>query len=252
MPLPAADWVAVPLGAGQEPLRCWWSRPDGEPPRAAVLVLPEVFGVNGWVRSVADRLALAGYGALAVPLFHHTAPTLELGYSEAELRLGRSHKERTSAAQLLADLAAAVTWLDQQVGPGPIGCVGFCFGGHVAMLAATLPQVRVTCACYGAGVVSGRPGGGPPTVAVVPQIGGHLLCLYGNQDPLIPPADVEAVQRALEAAGPGRHRLRVLNGGHGFLCDARADHDPAAAQEGWREIMAWLERVLGPATAAGA
>ncbi|WP_369795529.1 dienelactone hydrolase family protein, partial [Synechococcus sp. GFB01] len=38
------------------------------PPRAAVLVLPEVFGVNAWVRGVADRLASEGFAALAWPI----------------------------------------------------------------------------------------------------------------------------------------------------------------------------------------
>ena len=42
------------------------------------IVLPEVFGVNAWVRCVADRLAAHGHPALAVPLFARTAPDLEL------------------------------------------------------------------------------------------------------------------------------------------------------------------------------
>ena len=65
----------------------WWARPEA--PRAAVLVLPEVFGVNGWVRSVADRLAEQGYASLAISTFWRTAPQLEAGYNEAGLALGR-------------------------------------------------------------------------------------------------------------------------------------------------------------------
>lgn len=244
MPSARANWVAVPLTGEEGSLRCWWSRPADEPPRAAVLVLPEVFGVNGWVRSVADRLAAEGYAALALPLFHHTAPELDLGYSEADLQRGRSHKERTSAHRLLADLRHAIAWLEAQAAPLALGCVGFCFGGHVALLAATLPQVRATCSFYGAGVASGRPGGGPPTLAVVPEIRGALLCVYGSQDPLIPAADVEAAQQALTAAD-GRHRVRVLDGGHGFLCEARADYNPVAAQQGWQEMLSWLASHLG-------
>ena len=48
-----ANWTEVKTPEGAMP--AWWARPDS--PRAAVLVLPEVFGVNAWVRSVADRLA---------------------------------------------------------------------------------------------------------------------------------------------------------------------------------------------------
>lgn len=250
MPSPVAAWVDVPLEADREAdrqmLRCWWSPPAAGAPRAGVLVLPEVFGVNRWVRSVADRLADRGYAALAVPLFQHTAPGLELGYGTEDLQLGRLHKDRTTAARLLADLGCAVTWLGRQTGEGPLGCVGFCFGGHVAMLAASLASVRATCSFYGAGVASGRPGGGPPTLAVVPSIPGHLLCVFGRSDPLIPPADVEAVRQAL-AAGGLRHRLRLLDAGHGFLCEDRPDYNAAAAAEGWREMLDWFEQHLGSA-----
>jgi carboxymethylenebutenolidase len=211
-----------------------------------VLVLPEVFGINGWVRSIADRLAAEGYAALAVPLFTRTAPALELGYSADELAEGRSHKERTTAGQLLVDLSQAVAWL----GPGPLGCVGFCFGGHVAWLAATLPAVDATCSFYGAGVATGRPGGGPPTLEVLPEIRGRLLCICGTEDPLIPPRDRAAIGTAIAAENDRRasllpatpaHRLLLLPAGHGFLCEAREDFRPGAAAQGWREFLALLE-----------
>jgi len=216
-----------------------------------VLVLPEVFGINPWVRSVAERLAAQGYGALAVPLFSRTAPDLELPYDEAALLEGRSHKDRTTTPQLLDDLALAADWLGQAVDrPGAgLGCVGFCFGGHVAMLAATLPSVAATVSCYGAGVASGRPGGGPPTLDLVPSIPGRVLCLLGREDPLIPASDRDAIEAALAAANRGRlpgtgHCLQVLEGGHGFLCEARADHHPSSAQQGWAELLGWLEQGL--------
>ena len=67
-------------------LRCWWAEPQRiandidsvSHLKRAYIVLPEVFGVNAWVRSVADRLAGAGVPALAMPLFSRTAPDLEL------------------------------------------------------------------------------------------------------------------------------------------------------------------------------
>ena len=70
---------------------------------------------------------------------------------------------------------------------GPTSGVGFCFGGHLALLAATLPAIGATCAFYGARVSSFRPGGGPPSLELVPQIPGRLWCFCGDQDPLIPP-----------------------------------------------------------------
>ena len=67
-----------------------------------------------------------------------------------------------------------------------LGIVGFCFGGRVAMLASSLPQVVATRDFYGAGVVSGRPGGGPPpTLEQGYKAKGPLLCVFGNENPLI-------------------------------------------------------------------
>ena len=104
MPVQQQQSAPAALGAWQvlagvdAPLRCWWAPAggsvDGRSSRSdqAVLVLPEVFGVNGWVRSVAERFAAAGVAALAMPLFARTAPDLELGYDAAALAEGRGHK----------------------------------------------------------------------------------------------------------------------------------------------------------------
>lgn len=255
-----ADWVTIGPGragawdgsSGQAagpavPLRCWWARPLGQAPRAAVIVLPEVFGVNGWVRSVADRLAAAGYAALALNTMARTAPDLELTYDAAGLELGRQHRDAVTAAGFLDDLAASVAWIRDQpdLAGRPIGCVGFCFGGHLALLAATLPAIGATCAFYGARVYSFRPGGGPPSLELVPQIPGRLWCFCGDQDPLIPPEEITAVAAALTAANGGapaaeaaRHRLLVAPGaGHGYMCEARADFSPDAARSGWSAMF---------------
>ncbi len=246
-------WQSVPpRDPGEPPLRCWLALPPHAPARAGVLVLPEIFGINPWVRSVAGRLALAGYAALAVPLYSRTAPDLELGYDGEAVKEGRAHKERTTAAGLRADVARAADWLAQQqpaLPPG-LGCVGFCFGGHAALLAAALPQLRATCDFYGAGVVSGRPGGGPPTLDEVASVPGRLLCVCGLEDPLIPPQEVAAIGAALAAANRDRrperaHRLLSLEAGHGFLCEARADFRPEAAAAGWQAMLALFAESLG-------
>ena len=251
-----SSWVEI--SQGPVPLRCWWS-PAAQQSQArpqvsaegtvltrgrAVLVLPEVFGVNAWVRSVADRLAAVGVPALAMPLFSRTAPALELGYTPEALAEGRSHKERTTAAEILADVRAAAAWLQRQ-GPLELTVVGFCFGGHAALLAATLPEVARSFNFYGAGVVQGRPGGGPPSLDVLPQVHGALTCLCGTADPLIPPQDQAALASALAAADPSGERLRyvALDGAdHGFMCEARSSFNAVASAQGW----ALLQEALLP------
>jgi len=269
IPVPIrSEWIEIPPAPGadhQQPLLCcWWSVPEQELSggnqglRGAVLVLPEVFGLNGWVRSVADRLAGEGYAALAMPIFERTAPGLEVGYDVAGLATGREHRDAVTAETFLADAQRAISWLKgQQLGQEPvlqIGCVGFCFGGHLALLAATLPAVRATCAFYGARVSSFRPGGGAPTLAVLPQIPGHLLCVCGDQDPLMPLEEQQAIAAALSAdsvarqdqPGPALERRLVVapGAGHGFLCEARSDFNAEAASLGWRDMLALFAKAL--------
>ena len=140
------------INDGPVPLRCWWSPAEAESletnalRKRAVLVLPEVFGVNVWVRSVVDRFAAAGVSALAMPLFARTAPELDLSYGEMQLAEGRGHKSATTAAGLFAD-------------------------GHTARGGRTFDF-------YGAGVAQGHPGGGAPTLDGLPQVKGQ--CRVGG------------------------------------------------------------------------
>ena len=260
-PRPELTVPGAVSGAGGEvhashPLRCWWARPAQGLPRAAVVVLPEVFGVNGWVRSVAERLAAQGYGALALPIFARTAPDFEAGYDEAGLAAGRVHRDAVTAAGLLADVRRALAWLQQQPGlaAGPVGCVGFCLGGHLALIAATLPEVAATCDFYGARVASFRPGGGPPTLELLPHIQGDLLCLNGDQDPLMPAEELQAIERALagvQQAGRRRAQIVAAGAGHGFMCEARPDFQPEAARQGWAAMLSLFSGTLGASEALG-
>ncbi len=240
-------WVEVLNGSVC--LRCWWAEPQRiandidsvSPLKRAYIVLPEVFGVNAWVRSVADRLAANGYPALAVPLFARTAPGLELAYEPSDLAQGRRHKDATTTEQILSDVAAALDWLRTRHPAAAIHVVGFCFGGHAAFLAATLPGVEHAFDFYGAGVSRMRPGGGEPSLALLPEIKARLTCVFGTADPLIPLEDREAIGVALSKVDPACQRLRFVEyagADHGFMCEARSAFNPQASAQGWRLLLA--------------
>ena len=102
------DWVTIDNNGLA--LRCWWSVDDASlndiNPISGIkrvyIVLPEVFGLNAWVRSVADRLAAQGLPALAIPLFARSAPDLDLSYKASDLAQGRRHKDATTTSQFSA------------------------------------------------------------------------------------------------------------------------------------------------------
>ena len=241
-----SGWVAIDNNGLS--LRCWWSPAkaiardiDSKSKRnRAVIVLPEVFGVNAWVRSVGQRLAAQGIPALAMPLFARSAPTLDLDYSDLALAEGRRHKDLTTAPQILSDCSAAIAWLQRRCPTAEIDIAGFCFGGHAALLAATLPQVRACFDFYGAGVSTMRPGGGPPSLESLPQVTGRLTCICGTADPLIPADHRRAIQASLRAADPAAERFRYLElpgADHGFMCEARSSFSPKASALGWQLLL---------------
>ena len=101
----------------------------------------------------------------------------------------------TTAADLLSDLQATIAYLKTlPTITGKIGAIEFCFGGHVAYLAATLPDIAATASFYGAGIATSTPGGGLPTLARTSEIAGTLYAFFGTQDPLIPLEQIDSVE----------------------------------------------------------
>jgi carboxymethylenebutenolidase len=205
----------------------------------AIVVFQEVFGVNSHIRSVVDRLAEAGYRAIAPALYQRTAPGFEVGYSEADLALGRQHKDLTTAPQLLSDIEQTIAYLKTESSEGQrgFGCIGFCFGGHVAYLAATLPEIKATASFYGAGIPTFTPGGGEPTIQRTPDIRGTFYGFYGLADPLIPLEHIDQIEQALEAAQVPHRIFRYPEAGHGFCCDQRSDYQPTACTDAWAAVL---------------
>jgi carboxymethylenebutenolidase len=217
-------------------------------------VLPEVFGVNAWIRSVCARLADAGFAAVALPLFARTAPNLELAYDTPSLEVGRSHRDAVTTANVLADLDRTIAWMASTAPFAglPVGALGFCFGGLLAWWAATHPGVRTVVSAYGARVSEPAPGGGMPTLSALVQAQAHLLCLLGEDDPLIPREEQQQIRQALDEHQSLRLRRELViypGAGHGFLCDQRADFRSAAAEHAWCQIIDFLASTLGACSA---
>jgi carboxymethylenebutenolidase len=218
------------------------SEPFAQGSYPAIVVIQEIFGVNSHIRDVTDRLAREGYVAIAPAIFQRTAPGFEVGYSEAETKQGRVYKEKTQADQLLSDIQATIAYLRTlpSVKGDAVGAIGFCFGGHVAYLAATLPEIKATAAFYGAGVATMTPGGGVPTIARISEIQGTLYAFFGTQDSLIPVEQIDQVEAELQKCGDS-HRVFRYAAGHGFFCDQRSDYSPDAAADAWERVKKLFE-----------
>lgn len=91
----------------------------------------------------------------------------------------------------------------------------------------------------GAGVARSRPGGGAPSLEMLPLVKGHFRFFLGRQDPLIPPDDVALIQEAVRHRDPSRQRLGIVevDAGHGYMCEARDDYDPKASEDSWLQML---------------
>ena len=238
---------AVQVLNGTLIIDAYLAEPAGDGPFPAVVVIQEVFGVNAHIRDVCDRLAQSGYIALAPAIYQRNAPGFEVAYDEAGLKEGRKYKDMTDADELLSDVEAAIAYLRAcpNVKPGGVGTLGFCFGGHVVYLAATLPEVKATASFYGAGITTMTPGAGePPTLTRTRQIGGALYGFFGRVDSLIPSGQVDEIEAALKANGLDHKVFRYDDAGHGFFCDGRSAYVEAAAKDAWIQVQELFGRCL--------
>jgi carboxymethylenebutenolidase len=94
-------------------------------PKAAVVVIQEIFGVNDHIRAVCDRLAGEGYVAIAPSIFDRVDPNFQCGYSPDEVAVARKFVANPDWAAILRDTQAAV---DAVRDVGPVGIIGFCLG----------------------------------------------------------------------------------------------------------------------------
>ncbi|MCG9887061.1 MAG: dienelactone hydrolase family protein [Cyanobacteria bacterium] len=237
------QWITVPTADGV--IAAYRAVPAGAGPWPVVVVLQEIFGVNVHIREVTERIAAEGYVAIAPALYHRLAPGFEAGYTAEDIQVGRQYKDQTQAAQLLGDIQAVIAIAQDhpQAKAGGVGCIGFCFGGHGAYLAATLPEVAATASFYGAGIVNWCPGGGAPTVDRTGQIGGEIWCFFGTEDASIPPDHIATIESALERHAIA-HRILTYDGAdHGFFCDRRGSYHPAAAAAAWEQVKTLFARL---------
>ena len=222
--LAIASYLAFPEASGSFP---------------AIIVIQEIFGVNHHIRDITRRFAQQGYVAIAPAIYQRQAPGFEAGYSEDDIKIGRVYKNQTKATELLNDIQATVDFLNglPQVDQSGIGCIGFCFGGHVAYLAATLSEIKATASFYGAGIVNWSPGGGEPTLTRSKEIKGTLYAFFGLQDRSIPPTEVDSIEAELQNYGIAHRIFRYPQATHGFFCDQRSSYDRQAAEDAWNHVL---------------
>lgn len=233
-------------GAGGYELPAYVARPGGAAPRAAVIVVNEIFGIHDYIKDVCRRFAREGYVAIAPDYFDRAGDPAPLtDFNEIRAIVAAATHE-----QVMGDTEGALAWLSAQsfVKPDAIGITGFCWGGTVVwMAAARFAAVKAGVAWYGR-LVAPAPGapfaetGRPYPYDIAATIRAPVLGLYGGRDQGIPLTDVENMRAALSAADnpTGSEIVVYPDAQHGFHADYRDSYNAEAAADGWRRCLAWF------------
>jgi carboxymethylenebutenolidase len=226
------------------PMPSFIARPDGDAPKAAVIVLQEIFGVNAEVRRIAELLAGAGYVALAINYYHRTHPNLNEPYTQEGLQNGFAAAGSVTRATLRADVAAAIAFLDglPYVRPGKTATIGFCFGGTVAFVTATLPGLTCAIPFYGGHIANAFPNGEPEGLADTDAIEIPLLLFFGGKDDFITAEAVRRIDTTLSAAGKTHEVVVYPDVGHAFFRDSSTALGQNEVADAWRRVQTFLAK----------
>ena len=222
--------------------------PEGEGPFPAVLVLTDPFGVNAHVRSVARRLASAGYVAAAPDLYYrqeqrnipYASPDRAADRVMRTIALGEAPEERVKDDRVFADICAAFAALEAhpRVAPDQVAALGFCMGARLAFLASCRlsDSLRAVVCYYPLSIL--------PILSEARELRAPLLLFFGGRDRDVPLTHVDRIQAELGYLGKS-HEVKVYPGAeHGFFCDERPSYHADAASDAWSLTLIWLDKHL--------
>lgn len=209
--------------------------------RPGVLVVHEWWGHNEHARNQARRLAEAGYVGFALDMYGKGKVATHP--KDAEAFMTEATKD---PAVLAARFNAALEQLKQapRVAPDQIAAIGYCFGGAVVL-------GRARAGADLAAVVSFHGSLGTTSPAEKGKVKARVLVLTGVDDPMIPPAQVEAFRKEMEAAGAKFQVVSYPGARHSFTnpaadkagMDALAYH-AEADQKSWATMLELFKEVF--------
>ena len=219
------EWVSYNADDGTE-ITGYIAFPERPDARPAMIVIHEIFGMSDFARAVAHDLAEAGYVALAPDLLSRAGGTTGPDQARAVIR-------DLDPDGLTADLDATKDYLRAlDAVSGPVGVIGFCWGGSQTFRYATnAADIDAAIVCYG----------GAPDAEAMSTIQVPVLGVYAENDARIN-ASLPEVEAAMEAAGKSFDYEIYEGANHGFI---RSRNVPDEADRAWADILAFLEHQLG-------
>ena len=192
-----------------------------------LVVVQEIFGVNGHIREVCDRFATQGFSVIAPALFDRAEHGIQLGYAQEDIQAGLALRGRVPDVCAIEDIAAAAAALGGKLK----GIVGYCWGGTLVWNAASQTNLfKAGVAWYGGGIPAAK----EATLRCPVQL--H----FGETDLSIPLDGVKAMQQV----HPEAEVFVYAGAGHGFGCDQRGSYDAASYATAQERTLQFFKKML--------
>ena len=210
----------VTLKADGRSVQAFVVYPEVKGKATSIVLIPEIFGLSAWAKSMADDLAAAGYVVIAPDVLSGKGPNgggTDAFPSQDAVTKAVSGLE---PAEVLSDLDAAADYIKAvPASSGRFASVGFCWGGGKSFAFAThRKDLAAAFVFYGP----------PPPDADMANITAPVYGFYGGNDARID-ATIPATVTAMQAAGKKYEPVTYDGAGHGFM---RAGVDPTNTVEG--------------------
>jgi carboxymethylenebutenolidase len=141
--------TTFPALDGSATIPAYVARPEGAA-KAAIIVIPEIFGVNPGIRQKCDSWASDGYLAIAPDIFWRFAPGIQLDPDVPEqLQEAFGYFGQYDPDLGVQDIEAAIRHIRGAEGVGKVGLVGYCLGGRMAYMAAARTDIDASVGYYG-------------------------------------------------------------------------------------------------------
>ena len=201
-----------------------------------VLVLQEWWGLVPQLKGVCDRLAEAGFVALAPDLYHGAIA------EHTEMDKANELMQSLPPDRAARDMSGAIDYLlgHQAVQGNAVGVIGFCMGGMLTLLIAAMQDGKVAVATpfYGAPLGDMAPDWSGLTASVQ----GH----FAENDNFFPIEPVQALEAQLKGMGKDVEFIVHPGTGHAFANEENplGTHDHNAAKDAWESAIAFLKSKL--------
>lgn len=202
------------------------ARPSAE--KVGVVVVQEWWGIVPHIEDIVSRFAAHGFTALAPDLYH--------GKTTVDAEEASHLLQGLDWARAATELAAAVTYLREKEGCTKVGVVGYCMGGALTIITASVAKIDAYAAYYGF----------PPAGAAdLSKVSAPGLLFFGEHEGHFSVPDAQAFVDGQNAKGISTELTVYPGAGHAFFNDTRPEaYHAVAANDAWRKTLAFFGKQL--------